>query len=147
MAAFRYGHATASDWREAARSCLAQIGKGPGNLGFLYATDLLADRFDEIVEVFRNTTGVPHWVGTVGVGVCASGQEYLDEPALAAMVGDFEPGTFNVFSGIRRPADVEQLTLKCGGAASNFATARSKAGSWWAVSPARAARTSRWPTT
>jgi small ligand-binding sensory domain FIST len=121
MAAFRYGHATATDWREAAKSCLAQLGKGPGNLGFLYATDLLADRFGEIVEVFRSTTGVPHWVGTVGVGVCASGQEYLDEPALAAMVGDFEPGAFNVFSGVTRPADVEQLTLKCGGAAPNFA--------------------------
>ena len=46
----------ATDWREAAKSCIAQLGKGPGNLGFLYATDLLADQFGEIVEVVRSTT-------------------------------------------------------------------------------------------
>lgn len=123
MPSFRYGHANTntSDWREAAKSCLAQLGQGPGSLGFLYATDLLADQLGDIVELFRSATGVPHWVGTVGIGVCANGQEYLDEPAIAAMVGDFEPGTFNVFSGVARPADVEQLALKCGGAAANFA--------------------------
>src|SRR5687768_4941877 len=121
MTRFRYGHASAGDWREAANSCLEQIGQGPGSLGFLYATDVIADHFGEIVEQFRERTGVPHWVGTVGIGVCASGQEYLDEPAIAAMVGDFEPGTFNVFSGVARAADVDQLALKCGGAAPNFA--------------------------
>src|SRR5687767_13017310 len=98
MPSFRYGHASATDWREAANSCLAQLGEGPGSLGFLYATDLVADHLGDILELLKSKTGVPHWVGTVGVGVCASGREYLDEPAIVAMVGDFEPGAFNVFS-------------------------------------------------
>jgi small ligand-binding sensory domain FIST len=121
VASFHYAHASAEDWREAAKSCLAQLGRSPGTLGFLYVTDLLADRLGEILEVFKTATGVPHWVGTVGIGVCASGREYLDEPALVAMVGEFEPEAFNVFSGVTRPADVDQLALKCGGSAPNFA--------------------------
>jgi small ligand-binding sensory domain FIST len=121
MPQFRYGHASATDWREATKACLAQLGKGPGSLGFLYATDHFADHLGDIFAALKSATGVPHWVGTVGLGVCASGREYLDEPAIAAMVGDFEPGTFNVFSGVTHAADLESLQLKCGGAAPNFA--------------------------
>jgi small ligand-binding sensory domain FIST len=121
VANFRYAHASAEDWREAAKSCLAQLGQGPANLGFLYVTDLLADHLGDMLALFKRQTGVPHWVGTVGIGVCASGQEYLDEPAIVAMVGDFEPDSFRVFSGITSAADVDNVTLKCGEAPSNFA--------------------------
>jgi small ligand-binding sensory domain FIST len=121
MADFRYGHAAARDWREAVKSCLAQLERGPASLGFLYVTDLLADRLGEILALFRQQTGVPHWVGSVGVGVCASGREYLDEPAVAAMVGDFEPDTFRVFSGVATADDVDKVALRCGEAAPNFA--------------------------
>ena len=69
----------------------------------------------------RKATGVSHWVGTVGLGVCATGTEYLDEPAIAAMVGDFEPDSFKVFSGIASEDDVKRLELKCGGSQAAFA--------------------------
>jgi len=118
---FRYAHAAASDWREAVKSCLAGLGQGGGSLGFVYATDHLAEKLGEIVNLLKSRTGVSHWVGTVGIGVCASGREYLDEPALVAMVGDFDPDSFNVFSGVTGSADIDSLTLKCGGAAPNFA--------------------------
>ena len=118
---FRYGHASAQDWREAANSCLAQLGEGAASLGFLYVTDLLSDHLGDILALFRGTTAVPHWVGTVGLGICASGREYLDEPAIAAMVGDFEPESFRVFSGIASVADVDNVALQCGGATPNFA--------------------------
>ena len=118
---FRYGHANSKDWREAAGSCLAQMGQGPASLGFLYVTDLLSDHLGDILALFRSKTGVPHWVGTVGLGICASGREYLDEPAIAAMVGDFEPDSFRVFSGVASAADVDNVALKCGGATPNFA--------------------------
>jgi len=121
MPEFRYGHAAAQDWRKAANSCLAQMGQGPASLGFLYVTDHLAEHLEDILALFRSKTGVPHWIGTVGIGVCASGREYLDEPAIAAMVGDFEPDSFRVFSGIASAADIDNITLKCGGAAPNFA--------------------------
>ncbi|MFO0206817.1 MAG: FIST N-terminal domain-containing protein, partial [Betaproteobacteria bacterium] len=45
----------------------------------------------------------PNWVGATGVGIAASGTEYTDEPALAVMLGQFAPGSFNVFSGTQRP--------------------------------------------
>jgi len=121
MADFRYGHAGANDWREAADACLDQIGQGPASLGFLFVTDLLADYLTDIVARLKSRTGVKHWVGTVGLGVCASGREYLDEPAIAAMVGDFEPDSFRVFSGVASAADVANVELRCGDAAPNFA--------------------------
>jgi small ligand-binding sensory domain FIST len=121
MPDFRYGHAAAQNWKEAAEACLAQLGEGAASLGFLYVTDLLSDHLGDILALFRGKTAVPHWVGTVGLGICASGREYLDEPAIAAMVGDFEPDSFRVFSGIASVADVDNVALKCGGATPNFA--------------------------
>jgi len=121
MTSFRYGHASAADWRNAAEACLSQIGQGPSNLGFLYVTDVLADHAGDILELFKRNTGVRHWVGTAGIGVCATGCEYLDEPAIAAMAGDFEPDSFRTFAGISSDSDVEAVSLKCGNASANFA--------------------------
>src|SRR6185436_2131350 len=118
---FRHAHAAASDWREAVDACLVRIGKAPANLGFVYVTDLLADHVGDIVAALKKATGIPHWVGTVGIGICATAREYLDEPALAVMVGDFEPGSFSVFSGVTSEADVDTAPLKCAGASPNFA--------------------------
>jgi len=118
---FRYAHSNARDWREAADACLAQLGQGPASLGFLYATDQYADQVGDLLTDLKRRTGVPHWVGTVGIGVCANGREYLDEPAIAVMLGDFEPDSFRVFSGVASAADVDNVTLKCGAAAPNFA--------------------------
>ncbi len=104
MPQFRYAHSNAR-----------------GNLGFLYATDAVADRVQDILSLLRKTTSVPHWVGTVGLGVCATGREYLDEPAAAAMVAEFEPNTFKVFSGIASADDVKRLELECGSSQAAFA--------------------------
>ena len=121
MPDFRYGHAAALDWKQAAEDCIAQIGVGPASLGFLYVTDLLSDHLGDILALFRSRTGIPHWVGTVGIGVCATGREYLDEAAIVAMAGEFEPDSFRVFSGVASAADVDNVALKCGGATPNFA--------------------------
>src|SRR5688572_32998991 len=92
---FKYGHATHPDWREAGRSSLKQLGNAAGaSLGFVYLTDLLADDAPEIVSFLREQTGVAHWIGTVGVGICATGREYLDEPAIAVMAGEFDYASF-----------------------------------------------------
>jgi small ligand-binding sensory domain FIST len=121
MSVFRYAHAGAADWREAAHSCLSQLGTGAGNLGFLYVTDMLSDQLASIVATFKEGTGVEHWVGTVGIGVCASGREYLDEPAMAVMIGDFEPGSFHVFSGVTTEEEAGTVPLRCGKSAPHFA--------------------------
>jgi small ligand-binding sensory domain FIST len=114
-------HAASADWQEATRSCLLQLGQGPASLGFLYLTDVLADHAGDILAALKKASGIQHWVGTIGIGICATGREYLDEPALAVMAGDFETGSFRVFSGVASDADVDNVALKCGSAQANFA--------------------------
>lgn len=121
MPTFRYGHASAPDWRDAAQACLEQLGEGEASLGFLYVTDVLADHGADILDWFRERTAVEQWTGAVGIGICATGREYLDEPAIAVMVADIEPGTFRVFSGITSPEQVDRASLKCGNTPANFA--------------------------
>ena len=75
MPDFRYGHAAASNWKEAAEACLTQMGRGPASLGFLYVTDPFADHLGDIPALFNNRTGIPHWVRTARIGVCATGRE------------------------------------------------------------------------
>jgi small ligand-binding sensory domain FIST len=118
---FRYAHGAGEDWREIAQACLAQLGGRPAGLGFLYLTDLLAEHTDQIIEFFRDKTGVAHWVGATGIGVCATGQEYLDVPAIAVMLADFAPDSFQVFSGIRTADDLKIRKFHCGERAANFA--------------------------
>ena len=100
MTAFRFGHATADQWEAVVDGCLGQLGEVPetANLGFLYVTDALSEDLALILERLKVTTGVQSWVGTVGMGICATGVEYYDVPAAAVMLGDFPEGAFRVFS-------------------------------------------------
>ena len=84
---FASGHAASLSWRSAAEAALVQCGSGvrAATLGFVYATDAFAEDYAEIVDFLRRRTGIQHWVGSIGLGICASGQEYLDEPAIAIM--------------------------------------------------------------
>ena len=118
---FRFAHAANDDWQEAARSCLAQLSGPPASLGFLYVTDLFADQVGDILDFFRDRTGVPHWTGTIGIGICASGSEYLDQPALAVMLGEFPAGSFKVFSGVRTGDDLTTRRFACSGRPAHFA--------------------------
>lgn len=118
---FHFAHAAGNEWREAALSCLPQLAGAPASLGFLYVTDVLADHMDEILAFFREHTGVDHWVGSVGIGICASGREYFDEPALAVMLTEFAADAFQVFDSIKSPAELARTSFKCGGRTANFA--------------------------
>jgi small ligand-binding sensory domain FIST len=118
---FRFAHAAGGDWHAVADACIAQLAGPPASLGFLYVTDLLADHVGDILEFFRQRTGVAHWVGTVGLGICASGREYLDEPAMAVMLGEFSPASFKVFSGLRSADDLGLKRFTCGDRPANFA--------------------------
>jgi small ligand-binding sensory domain FIST len=87
---FRFGHAGGATWRECAERCADRLGRGAGGLGFVYFTDALAGSAGQILSLLRERTGVADWVGTVGTGVVATGTEYQDEPAIAAMVADLD---------------------------------------------------------
>ncbi|HQU17270.1 MAG: histidine kinase [Chromatiales bacterium 21-64-14] len=109
MGSFSFAHSAAGQWQEAAEHCLAALGTPPpgASLGFLYATDELAPHLDALLERVRERTGVPHWVGTVGVGICAGSQEYYEQPALALMVTDLPGDSFRVFPPLRE--GIEEL--------------------------------------
>ncbi|OQY55876.1 MAG: histidine kinase [Candidatus Parabeggiatoa sp. nov. 2] len=103
MESFKFGHASAMQWREAAQACLNQMGDLTNyapNLGFLYTTDLFAANVPDILDYFKQNTNVQHWVGTVGIGICSHAKEYFDVPAIAVMLGSFEEEYFSVFTTI-----------------------------------------------
>jgi small ligand-binding sensory domain FIST len=91
MQAFAFAHGP--DWR----ACVEALGRPGRGLGFVYFTDALAGEADRILDSLKTQTGVRDWIGSVGTGILATGTEYQDGPALAAMVADLD--AFSVFSG------------------------------------------------
>ena len=104
MSPFRAVHARGETWRECVTQCAARLGHPGGELGFVYFTDALVPYAAPIVESLREKTGVSDWIGTVGIGIVASGTKYFDEPALAVMVAELSADQYQVFSGRARLA-------------------------------------------
>ena len=119
---FRAGHARSDRWRDAVEESLRRIGTIPtgANLGFLYLSDRLAGAAADVLDYLNQATGVTEWVGTVGVGVLATGIEYFDEPALTLMLAALPEGEFKVFSGNSRPPPLGARTAS-GAEAAHFA--------------------------
>lgn len=70
-------------------------------LGVVYITDAYAAHAQDLLDVLMDALPeVTDWVGTVGVGIAASGVEYFDEPAMAIMLMDIDPSQYRVFSGV-----------------------------------------------
>ena len=120
--AFRAGHARAARWQDAVEQALAGVGEPPpgANLGFVYVSDRLGGPAEDVLERLREETGVQDWVGSVGVGVLASGVEYFDEPAISVMLAALPAGEFQVFSGKLRPPPLGHRTAT-GAEAAHFA--------------------------
>jgi small ligand-binding sensory domain FIST len=116
---FRVAHAGATQddvagghWSALTRRCLGALAEhgavptGEAGLGFVYVTDLLGGNLSEIVDHLRLTTGLKHWVGTVGIGILGheggghdgrAAAEYFDAPAMTVMVADLHSDTFRLF--------------------------------------------------
>lgn len=71
-------------------------------LGWCYLTDELAHGAEQVMRALRERLPEVSWVGAVGVGVLATGVEYMDEPALAVMVCNLPKADFRLFHG-RKP--------------------------------------------
>jgi small ligand-binding sensory domain FIST len=119
MQNFVVGHATHPDWRAALALAEAQVtgqrARAVGDaveasLGFAYFTDHYAPHAPALFDALHRRWPAVAWVGTVGVGVAASGVEYFDEPALVLMLAPLPPGRFQVFSGARPLARIEPHT-------------------------------------
>jgi len=106
---FLLGHATHPDPHMALALAAAQLDAQRASqpafvptLALLYLSDRYADQAEAVLaEVGQRWPGVSV-VGSTSVGLCVSGVEYIDEPALAVMLTDLPRSQFRVFSG-RQP--------------------------------------------
>ena len=102
---FKSAHAVTADWKTGVDSCLAQLGQGPSsvgaNLGFLYITEALSDSLDLILHDLHKRSGISHWVGSTGLGVCINNQsncvEFFDDPTIVVLAANVPPGSFILF--------------------------------------------------
>ena len=109
MKLFPYGHATHPQWQMACGLVLAQLRAHMASadyadapsLGLLYITDHYAGAASDILDCLSaELPEVTDWAGTVGVGVCATHAEYIDEPALSVMLCALPADQYRVFSGV-----------------------------------------------
>ena len=108
MTKFALAHATGTEWKTICEQCVAELGpiETLGSLeplGLVYITDDLAGNAGDILAFLRDETGVADWVGSVGMGICATGQEYFDRPAIAILVGQFPQDSFRLLSTRKSP--------------------------------------------
>jgi small ligand-binding sensory domain FIST len=104
---FKAACVTGQDWESIVQQCLADLGPGPAaaNLGFLYLTEPLAPYLQNLLDYLREKTGIGDWAGTVGSGICYSGREVYDEPAVAIMLATLPDDSFRLI-----PSGLEELT-------------------------------------
>jgi small ligand-binding sensory domain FIST len=108
-ATFRATCASGDDWESIADRCITDLCSEPcvASLGFLYITDPLAPYLDSLLQRLREKTGVQDWVGTIGAGICATGREIYDEPAVAVMLATLPDNSYRLLpSGIEPLADM-----------------------------------------
>ena len=106
---FQVAHSTHPDWRAALALACAQLpthfptelppSSSPGAaLGFVYITDHFSAQAEALLLALQDRWPAVAWVGAVGIGVCANGVEYFDEPGLVLMLATLPAEQFEVFS-------------------------------------------------
>ncbi len=107
---FAMGHAAAAgdpagSWSRLVMECVAQIQPlaARAGLGFVYVTDHLVPHLAEITALLRQSTGIRTWVGSVGIGIIATGTEYFDRPALVIMAAALPSGSWRLFGSGEEP--------------------------------------------
>lgn len=107
---FAHAHSAAARWQDAVAECAQGLRGFAGNLGFLYVSDLYASALPAILAALRAATGIQDWSGSVGLGICASGREYLGRPALVALAADLPQGSYALLPSVRREDDLRDLS-------------------------------------
>lgn len=93
-------HSDNTAWSGAIDDCVGQLGEIPpdATLGFIYTTDYHAAHLGDILRRLRETTGIRHWAGTIGMAVCCTGKEYYEQAALVLMLTDLPEEAFHMLS-------------------------------------------------
>jgi small ligand-binding sensory domain FIST len=69
-------------------------------------TDDLAANLPQIVALLRQSTGVKTWVGSVAIGIAASGVEYFDRPAMAMLVAALPAEAWRLIPNLAEDVEV-----------------------------------------
>lgn len=105
---FIAAHAAAPQWRHALDHCFAHLerdARAAGHtladytLGWCYLTDAYTGAAEALLAELQRRLPGASWVGTAGLGVAASGVEYIDQPALVLMLAPLPRTAFRLFSG------------------------------------------------
>ena len=99
---FSSAFATDGTWKELANSCIQQLTpiSTKTNLAFLYVTDAVAGNLPDVLNYLREKTGIKHWTGSVGLGICTTEKSVYERPGIAIMIAEFPEDSFHVFDPI-----------------------------------------------
>jgi small ligand-binding sensory domain FIST len=104
-AAFAEGDPTTLAARLLAQLSAAQGDSSHGaTLGILYVSEPAAVALPLLARELADGSGIASWVGGVGLGVCAAGQEVYETPAAAVMTASLPPDRFRLFGATDDPA-------------------------------------------
>ena len=114
METFLYAHSAGQNTGNILEQCLEQLGDIPpeATLGFIYISDHLGEQLPTIISQLREATGVQNWVGSLGMGVIASKQEYYDQPAMAIMLADLNESDYRILPNFTRSISPLETDLK-----------------------------------
>jgi len=73
-------------------------------LGILYVSEPAASVLPALVDELAAGTGIAHWTGGVGLGVCANSEEVYDRPAAAVLTAAVPENAFRIFASTGDPA-------------------------------------------
>jgi len=98
MTQFKLGHAAENEWQQAAERVVEQLGDcSDANLAFIYVTDAFSNELSKLLRYLKEQTGIPHWAGSIGNGICCTNTEYYDQPAIAVLACQFPKDSFRIF--------------------------------------------------
>lgn len=108
MKQFLLAHSTDQSAEQLLANCIQQLGDIPAeaSFGFLYISDTLASQADAILASLKQATGVEHWVGSTGIALLATNQEYYEQFAMVVMLADFSPADFRILPNIEDSTEV-----------------------------------------
>lgn len=98
---FRAAIGAGEAWQDAVEQVLTGLGHVDGaTVGFLYVTDQVVAQASEILARLAAATGIRHWVGTTGLGVCGTGVEVFDRPAVSVLTARLPSDAVCIFPPI-----------------------------------------------
>ena len=81
-----------------------ETGGAGATLGILYVNEPAAAVLPTLVDTLAAGTGIAHWTGGVGLGICAHGEEVYDRPAAAVLTAAVPENAFRIFASTGDPA-------------------------------------------